>query len=58
MNQYKTLKTIDGQDYITVAEHEQIMGGWHQFEVAVNDLRSSVAGLGKFTSDLTTTLKN
>lgn len=52
MNQYKTLKTIDGQDYITVAEHEEILTKVADVLKAINDAKAAVSNLGRMTSGL------
>ena len=52
INQYKTLKQIDGQDYITVAEHEEIVKNIGDFMKALRDAQTAVQDLGKWTSDL------
>ena len=52
MNRYKTLKQIDGQEYITVAEHEEIVKSIGDFMKALRDTQTAVQDLGKWTSDL------
>ena len=52
MNQYKTLKQIDGQDYITVAEHEQIVKSVGDLLKALRDVQSTVGDVGKITTGL------
>ena len=56
MNTYKTLKEIDGQQYITVAEHEEIVKGLGNFLKAIQDAQAAVADLGKVTSGLASTV--
>ena len=57
MNQYKTLKQIDGQEYITVAEHEEIVKSIGDFMKALQDTQVAVQDLGKWTSDLASSVK-
>lgn len=57
MNQYKTLKQIDGQEYITVAEHEEIVKSVGDFMKALQDTQIAVQDLGKWTSDLASSVK-
>lgn len=52
MNQYKTLRQIDGQQYITVAEHEQIVQNLVNFNKAVKDIQSSMGTLGATATGL------
>ena len=52
MSQYKTLKQIDGQDYITVAEHEEILTKAADVMKALNDAKVAVSNLGKMASGL------
>ena len=52
MSQYKTLKQIDGQDYITVAEHEEILTKVADVLKAINDAKAAVSSLGKATAGL------
>ena len=56
MNRYKTLKQIDGQEYITVAEHEEIVKSIGDFMKALRDAQTAVQDLGKWTSDLTSSV--
>lgn len=57
MNQYKTLRQIDGQDYITVTEHEEIVKSIGDFMKALRDAQTAVQDLGKWTSDLASTVR-
>lgn len=52
MNQYKTLKQIDGQDYITVAEHEQIVRNLTNLNKAVQDIQTTMGTLGATATGL------
>ena len=56
INQYKTLKQIDGQDYITVAEHEEIIKNVGDFMKALQETQIAVQDLGKWTSRLTSSV--
>lgn len=52
MNTYKTLKVIDGQEYITVAEHEEIVKGVFDLRDAIDKVKTGIAGLSQATSGL------
>lgn len=56
MNQYKTLREIDGEQYITVAEHEEIVKNMGDILKALTDARAAVQNLGKATSGLVSSL--
>ena len=49
-NPYKTLKTIDGIEYISVSEHEEIVK-------ALINLQDSLTTLNKSTGDLVSTVE-
>lgn len=52
MNNYKTLREIDGQQYITVAEHEQIVQTLTNLGKAVQDIQTSMSTLGATATGL------
>lgn len=46
MGNYRTLKEIDGQNYISVQEHEEILSKYTNLTTALSDLQAAVGGLG------------
>ena len=46
MGNYRTLKEIDGQEYISVQEHEEILSKYTNLTTALSDLQAAVGGLG------------
>ena len=46
MSNYRTLKEIDGQKYISVQEHEEILSKYTNLTTALSDLQAAVGGLG------------
>lgn len=52
MSQYKTLREIDGQQYISLAEHEEIVKSVGDLLKALRDVQSTVGDVRKATTGL------
>lgn len=55
---YRTLRTIDGKDYIELAEHEEIVSGFVNFEEALQKVNSVVLGMSDTAQKIKDTIKD
>ena len=54
MNQYRTLRELDGQQYIAVAEHEEILKGVGDLVQTMHKIKEAMGTLNQATAALTT----
>lgn len=55
---YRTLKVIDGQEYISVSEHEDIVSKLTDFNKAMEDVRTAIATVKNSTKEVTRQIQN
>ena len=55
---YRTLKVIDGQEYISVSEHEDFVSKLTDFNKAMEDVRTAIATVKNSTKEITKQIQN